>query len=204
MRELEKIFIFLLCILGVSYIGVVIVAPEQLEIPHNATGAKFKMQEPEPKPMTPEELSEHQKRGVDTPKNRQCLAVNTYHEARNQSKAGKIATMQVVLNRVYSHRFPDTICDVVTQGPTYTNWLGNEWPVRDMCQFSWYCDGLSDVPVEAGTFFEIEELVDKVLSTDMIDITDGALYYHADYVLPVWSQDYIVTAVIDNHLFYRP
>jgi hypothetical protein len=63
---------------------------------------------------------------------------------------------------------------------------------------------LSDIPVDAETFFELEELVEVFFSSNMIDITDGALYYHADYVLPVWSQDYIVTAVIDNHLFYRP
>lgn len=163
------------------------------------TGAKIIEEQPEP-----EVQSEHQKRGVDTPKDRQCLAINTYYEARSQSKVGRLATMQVVVNRVYSHKFPDTICDVVTQGPTYTNWLGNEWPVRDMCQFSWYCDGMSDIPVDAETFFELEELVDTFLTSDMIDITDGALYYHADYVSPEWRDDYIITAVIDNHIFYRP
>jgi len=148
--------------------------------------------------------SKHQQRGVDSPKDRQCLAINTYYEARNQSKAGRVATMQVVINRVYSHHFPDTICGVVTEGPTYTNWLGNEWPVRDKCQFSWYCDGLSDIPLDAETFFELEELVETFLTSDMIDITDGALYYHADYVSPEWKDDYIITAVIDNHIFYRP
>jgi spore germination cell wall hydrolase CwlJ-like protein len=160
------------------------------------TGAKIITEEPEE--------SKYQAQGLDTEKSRQCLAINTYYEARNQSKAGRLATMQVVLNRVYSHHFPDDICGVVTQGPTYTNWLGNEWPVRDQCQFSWYCDGLSDIPVEATTFFEMEELVDEFLSNNMIDFTDGALYYHADYVEPEWKDDYIVTAVIGNHIFYRP
>lgn len=165
------------------------------------TGARIISEEPE---LVPVEESEHQKRGIDTPKDRQCLAINTYYEARNQGKAGRLATMQVVINRVYAVQFPNNICDVVTQGPTYTNWLGNEWPVRDQCQFSWYCDGLSDIPVDAGTFFELEELVDLFLSSDMVDITDGALYYHADYVEPEWKDDYIITAVIDNHIFYRP
>ena len=152
----------------------------------------------------PVKESKYQKHGRDTEKGRQCLAMNTYYEARNQSKAGKLATMQVVLNRVYSPRFPNNVCDVVTEGPTYTNWLGNEWPVRDQCQFSWYCDGLSDIPVEATTFFEMEQLVDEFLTNNMIDFTDGALYYHADYVEPEWKDDYIVTAVIGNHIFYRP
>ena len=152
----------------------------------------------------PVKESKYQKHGLDTEKGRQCLAINTYYEARNQSKAGKLATMQVVLNRVYSPRFPNNVCDVVTEGPTYTNWLGNEWPVRDQCQFSWYCDGLSDIPVEATTFFEMEQLVDEFLTNNMIDFTVGALYYHADYVEPGWKDDYIVTAVIGNHIFYRP
>ena len=163
------------------------------------TGAKIITEEP-----VPAEESKYQQHGLDTEKGRQCLAINTYYEARNQSKAGRLATMQVVLNRVYSHHFPDDICSVVTQGPTYTNWLGNEWPVRDQCQFSWYCDGLSDIPVEATTYFEMEELVDAFLTNNMIDFTDGALYYHADYVEPEWKDDYIVTAVIGNHIFYRP
>lgn len=163
------------------------------------TGAKIIKKEP-----APVEETKYQQHGLDTEKGRQCLAINTYYEARNQSKAGRLATMQVVLNRVYSPRFPNDICSVVTQGPTYTNWLGNEWPVRDQCQFSWYCDGLSDIPVEATTYFEMEELVDAFLTNNMIDFTDGALYYHADYVEPEWKDDYIVTAVIGNHIFYRP
>jgi spore germination cell wall hydrolase CwlJ-like protein len=194
-----KLAIFLLCVLGMSYLGVAITAPEQLEVPFKATGARIIVDEPK---VVPTILYEDQ--GIGTDRDRQCLAINTYYEARNQSKAGRLATMQVVVNRVHDHRFPNTICDVVTQGPTYTNWLGNEWPVRDQCQFSWYCDGMSDIPVEAETFFEMEKLVDEFLSNNMIDFTDGALYYHADYVSPEWRNDYIVTAVIDNHIFYRP
>ena len=42
-----------------------------------------------------------------------CLALNTYHEAKNQSLVGQIATAQVVMNRVEDNRFPNTICEVV-------------------------------------------------------------------------------------------
>ena len=44
-----------------------------------------------------------------------CLALNTYHEAKNQSLVGQIATAQVVMNRVEDNRFPNTICEVVKQ-----------------------------------------------------------------------------------------
>ena len=71
---------------------------------------------------------------------RECLADNIYFEARNQGFAGWVAVAQVTLNRVRDDRFPNTICEVVKQGLTYES----GFPIRDKCQFSWYCDGKSD------------------------------------------------------------
>ena len=45
-----------------------------------------------------------------------CLALNTYHEARNQSLVGQIATAQVVMNRVADDECANTVCEVVKQG----------------------------------------------------------------------------------------
>jgi len=39
-----------------------------------------------------------------------CLALNMYHEARNQGTAGILAVSAVVLNRVRDKRFPNNIC----------------------------------------------------------------------------------------------
>ena len=77
-----------------------------------------------------------------------CLALNTYHEAKNQSLVGQIATAQVVMNRVEDDRFPNTICEVVKQGPTRPSWEDpeKEYPIKHRCQFSWYCDGKDDTP----------------------------------------------------------
>ena len=71
-----------------------------------------------------------------------CLALNVYHEARDQPFIGQVAVAQVVMNRVRDDRYPDDVCDVVMQGPTYS-WKP-DFPVRHRCQFSWYCDGKSD------------------------------------------------------------
>ena len=73
-----------------------------------------------------------------------CLALNIYFESRNQPIEGQVAVSQVVLERVKSDKYPSTVCEVVFQGPTYS-WSVN-YPIRDRCQFSWYCDGLSDKP----------------------------------------------------------
>ena len=48
-----------------------------------------------------------------------CLALNVYHEAKNQSLAGQIAVAEVVMNRVDDPRYPNNVCDVVKQGLTY-------------------------------------------------------------------------------------
>ena len=71
-----------------------------------------------------------------------CLALNVYHEARDQPFIGQVAVAQVVMNRVHDDRYPDDVCEVVMQGPTYS-WKP-DFPVRHRCQFSWYCDGKSD------------------------------------------------------------
>ena len=66
-----------------------------------------------------------------------CLAVAIYFEARSEPIAGQLAVAQVVLNRVADERYPDTVCEVIMEGPTYPS--GH--PVRDKCQFSFWCDG---------------------------------------------------------------
>ena len=75
-----------------------------------------------------------------------CLAKNIYFEARDQSLAAKMAVSFVVLNRIKHKQYPSTVCEVIHQGPTYS-WKP-EFPVRNKCQFSWYCDGKSDKPKE--------------------------------------------------------
>ena len=55
-----------------------------------------------------------------------CLAKNIYFEAGNQPLIGKVAVSHVVLNRVDSSLYPDTICDVVYQSRWRINWKGEE------------------------------------------------------------------------------
>lgn len=134
---------------------------------------------------------------------RLCLAKNIYFESGNQSLAGRVAVANVTMNRVIHHKFPNTICDVVYQGPTFKNWRGEHYPIRGRCQFSWYCDGKSDEPKDSKTWMESLRIADAVLYMEYQDISDGALWYHADYVSPNWSNHLRKVMVIDNHIFYR-
>ena len=136
-----------------------------------------------------------------------CLALNTYHEAKNQSMIGQIATAQVVMNRVKDSRFPNTVCEVVKQGPHRPSWEDpkKEYPVRHKCQFSWYCDGKSDEPrKDSKEWFKAKEYARIVLSGRIVlDVTEGATHYHATYVKPAWAKTKTRTTRIESHIFYR-
>ena len=136
-----------------------------------------------------------------------CLAQNVYFEARNQPAAGQMAVMSVTLNRVNDDRFPNTVCGVVYEGPTRPSWkgTGEMIPIRHKCQFSWYCDGKSDEIKNKDTFEEILLLSELVISGTMsiMDITEGATHYHADYVRPAWAETKTKTIEIEDHIFYR-
>lgn len=134
-----------------------------------------------------------------------CLAKNIYFEAGNQPKAGRIAVAQVTMNRVADPQFPDTVCDVVYEAKEhYTSWKTGELiPKRGMCQFSWFCDGKPDVPQDSITWMASLKLADEYLNTEQIDITEGALWYHADYIYPYWADHLEEVCRINNHIFYR-
>lgn len=131
----------------------------------------------------------------------QCMALNIYHEARSDSALGQEAVGMVTMNRVYSDKYPDTICDVVYQA--HVNSKGN--PIRNKCQFSWYCDGKNDTPRDTVKFLEAKTHAKWVMDNYGIerDITDGALMYHASYVNPYWSKSYTKTSRIESHIFYK-
>ena len=135
-----------------------------------------------------------------------CLALNTYHEAKNQSLVGQIATAQVVMNRVEDDRFPNTICEVVKEGPTRPSWEDpkKEYPIRHRCQFSWYCDGKPDTPKNEKAWRKAQDVAFLVLYNKIqLDVTEGATHYHATYVRPAWAKTKKRTTRIEKHIFYR-
>ncbi len=136
-----------------------------------------------------------------------CLAKNMYYEARNQGLAGQLAVSLVVMNRVKDSRYPNTVCGVVEQGPTRESWKkdGTYYPIKNRCQFSWFCDGKSDDPKEPTTYGRLLDLSLVLVYDDIqiVDFTEGATHYHADYVFPAWRKSKTKTVEIADHIFYR-
>ncbi len=130
-----------------------------------------------------------------------CLALNVYHEAKNQSLSGQIAVAEVVMNRVADSRYPNNVCDVVKQGLTY-RWNPG-FPIRNKCQFSWYCDGKSDVAKEKDAWEEALSVAKGVYHGYLDAYLEGATHYHAHYVNPSWAETKTYITRIDDHIFYR-
>lgn len=128
----------------------------------------------------------------------ECLALNIYQEARSESVAGQYAVADVVLNRVRSSNYPNTICGVVKQAR-----LWDGYPVRNKCQFSWYCDGKSDTPTEVDSWQKAVEVSINIVYNDRYrGITEGATHYHTDYVDPFWNKHMRLVGRIGDHIFY--
>jgi len=123
----------------------------------------------------------------------QCLALNIYFEARGESEMGQRAVGHVVMNRVAHPDYPATVCDVVRQGGEKK---------RHRCQFSWWCDGLSDEPGNLTAWDRALRLARQIYAGTLRDVTDGALWYHATYVRPYWSKVLLQGDKIGQHIFY--
>lgn len=133
----------------------------------------------------------------------ECLAKNIYFESRNQPLVGQVAVGLVTINRVKSSRYPNTVCEVVYQAVVYENWKGNIVPKRNACQFSWYCDGLPETINDESSWSNAISLARKIINNEIIDITEGSLFYHSNKVSPNWSKTMRKSVQIEDHIFYK-
>ncbi len=122
-----------------------------------------------------------------------CLAEALYFEARGESVRGQFAVAEVILNRVKSSRFPDSLCGVIKQG------TGKKY----QCQFTYTCDGLKEVINEKKAYERVSKVARAAIDGVVNDMTEGATHYHTTAVRPSWSRVYKETARIGVHIFYR-
>lgn len=123
-----------------------------------------------------------------------CLATAVYFEARGEPKSGQEAVARVILNRVDSDAYPDTVCGVVYQNHTR----------RNACQFSFACDGQSDVIRESKAWARAKEAARSAVVGDGVPaLVRTATHYHAVYVHPRWAKKLTRLSKIGRHVFYR-
>jgi len=125
-----------------------------------------------------------------------CIAIAVYFEARGEPSDGQVAVAQVVRNRIESPEYPNDACEVVKQG-----YYWKQYPIRDKCQFSFWCDGKSDNPQNTQLLYNA--LYIAWLSGQQADTTGGATHYHTTTVYPEWAYSGTITIKIHKHVFYR-
>jgi len=127
---------------------------------------------------------------------RQCMAEAIYFEARSEKRVGQLAVADVILNRVDSSIYPDSVCDVVYQGAERVTG----------CQFSFTCDGSMDnarLSSRNRQWRAAEDLAGTIMAGLHKPVSRSATHYHADYVTPPWAANLTPTATIGTHKFYR-
>jgi hypothetical protein len=124
---------------------------------------------------------------------RRCLATAIYFEARGEPVRGQVAVGQVILNRVRSPLFPETICGVVYQGQ-----------MQKGCQFSFTCDGKTDIPRNDDQWALAQDIARQITAGELwLPEVGYSTYYHANYVSPGWIGDMSKIDKIGRHVFYK-
>lgn len=127
-----------------------------------------------------------------------CLTQAIYHEARGESREGQLAVANVIINRAFSQKYPSTICGVVFQ---------NADKGRYKCQFTFACDGRSDMGRERAAWNRSMQLAEDAFYEfqrgERPDVVPAStMYYHTTAVAPRWSRVFNRVAAIGSHVFY--
>ena len=125
-----------------------------------------------------------------------CLARNVYFESRGEPINGQYAVAEVTMNRLASGRYPRTVCGVVYQ----KNW--DSLRKRYVGAFSWTeFDTLS--PPVGEQWLQAWDVAEAVYYGRGPRVLDGAMFFHAVYIMPDWARTKRPIARIGGHVFYR-
>jgi spore germination cell wall hydrolase CwlJ-like protein len=117
-----------------------------------------------------------------------CLASAVYFEARGEPLKGQLAVADVVVNRVRSAKYPNTICEVVEQ----------PW------QFSFVnaTGRIPDANRSSEAWRNAVAIARIALAGTARAVDRDVLWYHADYVHPSWGRRLAREDKIGLHIFY--
>lgn len=128
-------------------------------------------------------------------KSEKCLAEAVYFEARGEAVRGQIAVAQVVLNRAFSGKYPETVCGVVYQNKNR----------HYACQFTFACDNVADVVREPDMWDRAKKIAKAMLDGKLwLPEVDRSTHYHAYWVRPSWVSEMKKMYKFGVHTFYRP
>ncbi len=113
-----------------------------------------------------------------------CLTEALYFEARGEGRNGQRAVAEVILNRVDSGAFPNSVCGVVHQRGQFSYQKGRRMS-------------------NAASAARARQIAADALAGAPRALTNGATYFHTTAVRPSWSKRFTRTTKIGSHVFYR-
>jgi hypothetical protein len=122
---------------------------------------------------------------VEVDRQLHCLATAVYHESKGEPLEGQLAVAQVILNRVESGRFADSVCGVVHQ-PKQFSFVGQN--VKRRSANAW------DTAVAVARIAR---------QGSWRQVAPNALFFHATYASPSWRMVKQKIAAVGMHIFYR-
>jgi spore germination cell wall hydrolase CwlJ-like protein len=122
-----------------------------------------------------------------------CLSQAIYYEARGEAQRGQVAVAEVIINRVRSNAYPNSICGVVFQGSHRSTG----------CQFTFTCDGSLGQRPRGRAWDRAQRVATAVMLGYTRPMTQGATHYHTHAVNPVWNSGLVETVNVGSHVFYR-
>lgn len=115
----------------------------------------------------------------------ECMAKVVHHEAGNQGRTGKLAVAQLMLNRVESGRFADTLCGVAAQPGQFF-------------------DVASYAPRHDANWDDSLAIAREARDGRAADVAPGALFFHAAYTAtPRFFRSRTRVMTLGDHVFYR-
>jgi spore germination cell wall hydrolase CwlJ-like protein len=116
----------------------------------------------------------------------ECMAKVVHHEAGNQSRRGQLAVAQIIMNRIESGRFADTICGVANQPGQFFRTAAYN-PNRDSDQWR-----------------NAVEVAREARDGTGAEVVPGALFFRATYASTTsFFRTRQQVAALGGHVFYR-
>jgi N-acetylmuramoyl-L-alanine amidase len=126
------------------------------------------------------------------------MALTMWGEARGGGEEGMRAVGHVIDNRRKSGRHGGFATETVSEAWQFSCWNAGDPNLRAIQRV----DSLPRDSREYAMWRAARRIADEILSGRSVDPTDGALFYHADYVAPRWSRGVPPVARIGRHLFF--
>jgi len=113
-----------------------------------------------------------------------CLAAAIYFESRGEIKINRLRVAQVILNRVESPKYPNTLCEVVKQKN----------------QFTFYWDGKKEIVKETKAWKEAKDLAKESLEHGLQ--MENTCHYAQKEIVNKWTVT-MQKEVHGKHAFYK-